>query len=1067
MEKRFFSRCLLCVIAVSASLATMLPFALPVLAQPETLLWSTIPTPSDEDFVVVTPSEVSVLAIGSETTWYASDISNLALYKTGDGGLTWDDAIQTSLLDAVPAPLLPVWDIAVAPDDEDFIVVVTDLRQEVYLSEDGGETWDFTGLSSASGWDAALLVADIAVSPEYGDGQRDIAVGTRNPTDAAVAGDVWVAQLETLSTWSAQEVYDLFPVALTGMDVSAVAFSPDYAADDTILAVASDSNDTFLCTGYRDTDTNATNWDVTEPDNYVELCELDEDSPSDDQVVYVSLALPSDYSGDGASNRQVFVSYFANTDEDDVYWVDDVEVDRRNLDGGSPVALYSLGWLGGILCAGEVAADADTGRALIHFCDEPTDNYPEWYEPEKRPSGGFVSGVGNAIVTSTPDGTWAVCGTSTNQVVDAAGWADTTLPGAWSGNGVGDTPDESAISRATVDDDYLYWNQLSLIDTDMRELCDYSLWVVGDPDEDEDVEDLEPDNVVYLASAGDGIDSIWKTAAIWQEDLGEHWERVDFLDSDTDDIIMRRTPEDSPDDAVFYAVRGSDVAYKSLDEGQSWERVRDCPNITDFAVVDSERLYVLDDYYLNIAQWTQVRRWYVWDWTRDIDTGLTSGYSLAFYNRSRIFVSDNGDEGEVAVSTDGGATFKVLPALPAPARVHLAVDEDFARNRMLYAATEDTTSPVYRWTIDGSTDWMSLSPPDNGFDGLAQLSDVLYAAFDSGVDRTLIPREDTITATDWDTLTVGLTPGTDFRADTLRAILTDSVLLWAIDDREYDFAAGEGCLWVYSDTFVLPTPWPTSPALGEVVPCDICNCDACPFCFEWKGLPKAELYELWAALDEEFKYVLLRVEDIDPVCCDAPGICYFEIPFSFDCGGTYYWRVRATGTEENERVHSRWSPPMRFTVAAGSTIESMHVAPLIVTPEPGAYGIGRTPGFSWTGFPPTTKYELELATDEVFVSPVGRAEVDGSAWVYPGLLEWGRTYAWRVRALTPAPSEWATASFIVMPQPQPAPAPEVSPLSMLPSGVPSGATPPWVWLVIGSLVLMIVLIIFAATFRRR
>ena len=1064
MAKSLFSRCLQCLTVVLSLPATIVPFAVPVLAQPETLLWSTIPTPSDEDFVVVTPSEVSVLVAGSATTWYASDISNIVLYKTGDGGLTWDDAIQASLQDATPAPGLPVWDIAVAPDDEDFVAVVTDDRQEVYVSDDGGETWVSTFLSSIPTWDPTLLVADIAVSPGYGDDQHDIAIGTRRPDDTLVAGDVWVVQSELLSAWSAQEVYDLFPVALTGMDVSAVSFSSDYAADDTILAVASDSDDTYLCTGYRDTDTNTTNWDVTEPDNYVELCELDQDSPSEDQVVYVSIALPSGYSGDGVANRQVYVSYFANTDADDVYWVDDIEVHRRDLDGGNPVAVYSLACQGDTLWAGEVAADADNGRARVHFCDEPMSVMPEWYEPEKRPSGGYESGVANAIVMFTSDGLWAVCGTSTNQVVDAVDWADTTLPGAWRGNdpGLGDSPDESAISRAAAGWAFHYWNQIGLIDTDIRELCDYSLWVIGDLEEDD-----EPDNVIYLASAGDGIDSIWKTVALLEEDLGERWERVDFLDSDTDDVIMRRTPDDSPDDAVFYAVRGSDVAYKSLDDGLTWERVRDCPNITDFAVVSSERLYVLDDYYLNIAQWTKVRRWYVWDWTRDIDTGLESGYSLAFHGGSSIFVGDNGDEGEVAVSTDGGATFRVLPALPSPARVHLVVDEDHAKNRMLYAATEDTTSPVYRWTIDGSTDWMSLSPPDNGFDSLAQISDVLYAAFGGGVDRTLIPRDAVITPIDWDTLTMGLTPGTDFRPETLRAILTDSVLLWAIDDREYDFAAGEGCLWVYSDMFVVPTPWPTAPALGEVVGCDMCDCEALPFCFEWKGLPKAEIYELWVALDEGFRAVLMKMEDIDPVCCDAPGICYFEIPFNFRCGDTYYWRVRATGTTEGERVHSRWSPPMRFTVAAGTTLESMHVAPLIVSPEPGAYGVSRTPAFSWIGFPPTTKYEFMLTTGADFISPMVREEIDDNAFAYSGLLEWGRTYSWRVRALTPAPSEWATGSFIVIPQPQPEPAPEVSPLSMLPSAVPSGETPPWVWLVIGSLALLNALIIFAANYRRR
>ena len=145
----------------------------------------------------------------------------------------------------------------------------------------------------------------------------------------------------------------------------------------------------------------------------------------------------------------------------------------------------------------------------------------------------------------------------------------------------------------------------------------------------------------------------------------------------------------------------------------------------------------------------------------------------------------------------------------------------------------------------------------------------------------------------------------------------------------------------------------------------------------------------------------------------------------------------------------------------------MHVAPMVVSPEPGAFGIGRTPGFSWTGFPPTTMYEFLLSTDTTFAAPLHRAEVAGSAYVYPGLLEWGRTYSWRVRALTPAPSEWATASFVVAPEPRPEQSPGVSTLSMIPTGMATDHTPLWIWLVIGSLALLIALVVFAAAYRRR
>ncbi|MFW6056702.1 MAG: hypothetical protein ACOC9B_05285, partial [Chloroflexota bacterium] len=948
---------------------------------------------------------------------------------------------------ADPAPTLPVWDIAVAPDDEDFLAVVTDDRQEVYISEDGGETWDCTHLDSSPGWDSNLLVSDVAVSLLY-DGERDIAVGTRLP-DGNVAGDVWVLQSQTLTTWDSQGL---------DMDVSAVEFSPDYAGDETIMVVASDLDDTYLCTGYRNTQDNTTVFEVTDP-YFIELCELDEDSPSENELIFVDVAVPPGYTGDSATSRQLYISYTSTTDADDAYWIEDDEVHRLGVDRGNKIELYSIAYDSGTLFAGEVAAKADTGRARIHICDDPQAVYPDWYETEKKPSGGFGTGVANVIVTLTPDRQWGICGTSTTDITTPSDWADTTLPGPWSGNDAA-SPDESAISRASSGTEYQYWDQISLIDTDMEKLTDYVLWLVEETDED------DPANLIYLASVGSGADSIWRTRASHYEDLGQRWERVDYLDAPSDDILMRRTPDDSPDDAVFYAVRGSHLAYKSLDEGQSWELIRECPEITDFGVVSSERLYVLDDYELSIAQWTKIRQWYVWDWTHEIDTGLESGFSLTHYGNNFIFVGDDGAEGRIAFSRDGGETFELMEPLPEAGPVHMSVDEEFGRNRMLYAATEDSASPVLRWTIDGSLDWRSLSPPDIGFSSLANTANVLYGAFGEGVDRTLIPRAENVTTVDWDRLTVGLAAGVDFLSETLRTHVNDEVYLFAIDDRDYDFDAEEGCLWVYSDTFALPTPWPVNPATGEVLECDICDCEATPFCFEWKQLPKAEIYELWVAMDERFQHVLLEVPDIEPECCDAPGICYFEIPFSFGCGETYYWRVRATGTTEGETVHTRWSPSMRFLVAAGSTVERMHVAPLQDAPEPGAKGVTRTPGFSWTGFPSTTEYEFLLSETDSFEDPLVRERLARTAYVYPDELEWGETYFWRVRALKPHPSEWLTASFTVIPEPQPDQEPDPSPLQDLPAAAEPQDAPAWVWLVIGSLALLTCLVIVAAAMKR-
>ncbi|MFW6103382.1 MAG: hypothetical protein ACOC7M_03670, partial [Chloroflexota bacterium] len=168
----------------------------------------------------------------------------------------------------------------------------------------------------------------------------------------------------------------------------------------------------------------------------------------------------------------------------------------------------------------------------------------------------------------------------------------------------------------------------------------------------------------------------------------------------------------------------------------------------------------------------------------------------------------------------------------------------------------------------------------------------------------------------------------------------------------------------------------------------------------------------------------------------------------------------------DETVHTRWSPSMRFLVAAGSTVERMHVAPLQDAPEPGATGVTRTPGFSWTGFPSTTEYEFLLSETDSFEDPLVRERLARTAYVYPGELEWGETYFWRVRALEPHPSEWLTASFTVMPQPQPDQEPDPSPLQDLPAAAEPQDAPAWVWLVIGSLALLTCLVIVAAAMKR-
>ena len=1017
-NRKLLTLCLALVILWLSSSLFPLAKISSVSASPDELKWSIVDTPSEEDNVVVTPSEISYFAIGSSEIFYAIDIPNGKVYKSIDGGITWEDDLTEALEDE--GATLPAWDIAVAPDDPELVAVVTNNRTAVYVSEDGGITWDDIHVPDLSG----LLISDIAISPKYteaGGSRHDIAIGTRKP-DGSNNGDIWIREFYGHGGWK--------DIGLD-KDVTSVRFSPDYDTLKTIVAVASNTTGTYLYSRCKVDST----WEDWMPP--VEIGETGEPSPKEIEIITSDLALPSNYSGRKASSRVVYVSYSSNTTADDVYRIEDEEVYRLDIKYGDEVPIASIAYhgtcSGGKLLAGEVQAEKSSASALIHICSNPEEYFPKWKKPTKPPSGGAVSGCANAQLAWI--GGSIYCGTSTNYVENAVDWADMTLPGGpWRGEDF----DESAFSISKDDGDT--WNQLSLIDTKMSYLCDYALSADA--------------KTLYLASRGSDFDSLWRSQS---EILGETWKRILCLPHKGEDIILRPTPEGSPKEAIFLAIIDTDDARYSLDKGKTWERVWDCPDITDLAVVSNEMFYVLNDNEVNKCTWDEESWGGIWEWQWDIDTELHHGYSMAISGTNFVFVGeeDEGGEGRVAYSSDGGATFNLIAeAVPEPGDIHVIPDEEFASNRFIYAASGGCQ--IYRWAIGRSTSWEELNPGDClRWHSLAQKGGALYAAYSSGVARTLIPHEEMVTPSDWDSLEVGLVESVAFKTGSLRAITDEAIDLWAIDGHGYDFGAKTGCLWVYSDTFALLTPWPTSPAIGELMPCDICFCQAEIFCFRWRELPSSEKYDVWIAIDERFISVITKAENITPDDIYSPAWCPPK-DLRFVCGKTYYWKVRSCQSTEGEAIHSRWSPPMHFTVKTCSSVVHTHIAPILKVPENGSSDVSPSPGFSWIGFSDTTKYEFILSRDSDLTQIVVKEDVPTSAYQCSGKLDWGTTYFWQVKALEPVLSEPATGTFTVMPEPQPAPL-------ITPAAAP---TPFWVWLVIGILALLNIVIIVLCFVKR-
>jgi len=1010
----------------------------PVSANPDRLKWSVVDTPSEEGKVVVSPSEINAFVISSNDTFYAIDIPNGTVYKSTDAGVTWEDDITDALIR--DGASLPAWDIAVAPDDSNLVAVVTDNRTAVYLSDDGGDSWEDSGVPDLGG----TLISDIAISPKYDD-TYDVAIGTRYPNNAT-DGDVWVITLGELSNWKAQEL-QIDPDSNKTADVSTVRFSPNYAGDKSILAIASSANDisqrenrTFLCTGERNTESKNTTWTT-----FIEIIDPSKsslgDSPGENEIIFSDLALLSqDYSKD--SNWIAYASYYSNstTGCDDVYRIeeDGEQVYRLNVNGGNEVGIASIAYQDGILLAGEVLAEPNSANALIHICSNPTEYLTKWKEPTKPPTGGASSeNRANAQVVWLTSSI-AYCVTSTNNVTNATAWANMALPdGPWQGQAC----DESALSKSEDGGDT--WNQLSLIDTEMTFLCDYAFFANN--------------TILYLSSInknGPAFDSIWRTEKTENEALTKTWQRVLCLDG-RDNIILRPTPEWEEKEQIYFAVPGTENAQYSEDEGQTWEKVWDCPEVTDLAVVSDKLLYILDDDVLNRRSWNETLWEGIWEWQINIDTGLPSGDALIAHGEHYVFVSEDGGKGRIAYSRDGGETFNLTEPLPRLGKIQLTTDEEFNSNKFIYAASDDSSSDIYRWTIGASTSWEEMNTPHKGFHGLSQIDEVLYGAYSygPGVVRTLVPHLKTIAVTDWDTTDVGLTSGVTFKSRSLKAISNEDVDIWAIAGKDYDFPNEEGCLWVYTDAFVLETPWPNTPSLEESLPCDECTCRAEDFCFRWRMLPSTEKYELWIALDEDFTAIIHKEGNITPAAQGAPAWCPSLSAVEFICGETYFWKVRSCESTEGERIRSRWSPTMKFTVKECSASEgTVHLAPLLLVPEIGAKNIGRSPTFSWKGFPPTTEYEFILAKDNALNQVVVSEKVSTTTYQYKGYLDWGTTYYWQVRAIDPVLSESSIGTFTVMPAPKPA--------------APTPPTPSWIWITIGLLAFLDVVIITFCFIKR-
>jgi hypothetical protein len=1000
----------ICLLSAIAFISSSPSFASADTASTCVLRWGVIDTPGSypQRNDIRASSEINEIVVSSDgKVIYAVDIPgasagpvvNAGIWKSNDGGISWSPRPSKWLAQAAPAPVFPVAGIALAPENPDFIVAVCmdaagTRRREVYISEDGGTNWVYSGRIPLV-FGPNEQIGAIAVSPGYsyqGKAVRDIMAGSRDPSNGLAQGEIYVLRYPGLAGWKAQ--------GYPGGDVIALSASPSYLLDSTIITISCTTQRTYINLGFRDLGANSCSWN-TYPGWPVELCAPDQvggTASGKGKIITGNLALPSDFTGTSPEKRVVFAacdsdgaSIGASQSLDDVYRLNDTVVTRLKVPGwGRKPRVCSIAFAGtgksGRLLAGGVIADPALASASLWLTGNPLDPCPVWNRSLKAPTGGFNSGFANVKVAFAQDGSIAFAGTGSGNRDTPLKWSDPTGP-SWAGAPL----DESAFSASI--DSGVSWNQLGLIDTRINRFRSVT------PSQD--------GTNVYIGSVNDnGLDSTWRSQT---HITGDAWQRV--LCVDCPSPVLRLAPDKNDGSVLFLGNQGTARVLQTRDSGQTWQDCMPGAVLQDMAASSGAELYVLQANGL-------IRRGVFdsagWLWDKFSDTGLSIAHTIVAQQNNVMASAAMGQICPVSYSTDRGATWTtIIEQSYSSGNRHVAFDEEFKKNRIIYLA--DDAGGVYRWSIGTSNRWDDMAAANNSYYGVvASGRGILYAAYSplkGGVDRTIYSRTGIPKAgVSWDSLNVGLNTGVLFRLEP--AALTHSgETVWAIDARDYNPLTGVGCLWAFRDTLANHSPWLIAPKGNSLVYCDPVTGRNAQVDLKWEQLSLADAYEVEIAKDSWFDLVVAGAAPATSPFYSPPNLLYpaYYIGDGLlpEAGRTYWWHIRVRRAATGQVIRSHWSYGKSFNVRPGYPVSAPSYPGIeALHPRSEASNIPVYPvSFSWTPLQGSTAYHFVLASDPELRRPIVDEKVSGTAYELFSRLSYGTAYFWQVTPLEPVPGD--------------------------------------------------------------
>lgn len=216
-------------------------------------------------------------------------ISDNVVYKSTNAGLGWA-ALEE--LDITPDL------VAVAPDDKDIVVITNSSTPELYLTINGGVTWDSLGTPPENGGPSAIAIYDIEISPVRNTIHYIAAAGTDTDGEA----NVWIFnQGAGVPTWKGTKSMSGFGV---GDAVAAVEFSPSFSSDLAMVVISADVSVSPKIE-LQVLDVAAENWNYSA--DYTNYPRTVVNNSGITGVPSASLSLAPDYLGTDDDTRELFI----------------------------------------------------------------------------------------------------------------------------------------------------------------------------------------------------------------------------------------------------------------------------------------------------------------------------------------------------------------------------------------------------------------------------------------------------------------------------------------------------------------------------------------------------------------------------------------------------------------------------------------------------------------------------------------------------------------------------------------------------------------------------------------